>query len=68
MWTILLWEQTYKVSENLIGLNFRKCPVVCILRFLQKAFLAVAAHKALIFTAKPAQIFYQQKIFEHYFD
>ena len=27
-WTFLFCPQTYKVSKNLIGLDFRKCPVV----------------------------------------
>jgi len=27
-WTFLCCPQTYKVSKNLIGLDFKKCPVV----------------------------------------
>jgi hypothetical protein len=27
-WTFLFYPQTYKVFGNLIGLDFRKCPVV----------------------------------------
>ncbi len=30
-WTFLFYPQTYKVFVNLIGLDFRKCPVVCTL-------------------------------------
>ncbi len=42
-WTFLFYPQTYKVFVNLIGLDFRKCPVVWS-KLLSKSFIPDHPH------------------------